>query len=425
MPSTKRHVRLSQVARAIVVLSAGSLAGCATASPAAERETLPSEPGAADDATSDAPRGADVGHAEAERVGHAEAPRQAPSLRTWLSAETEGLEPTKLMILGTTHLAQDFDEQTFDPALLDAVVAAVSDFEPSVVGVEARPPAQIWALRERDDRESWSTILELFDPATVELADRAEEVVGLDWGEARLRQRELLGRAEADDLSPEKRRRLVLLSLRAYDLPTATLQWRYLEEGERVAGDITESLAADMDSRLTSPNEIVQIGVRVAYEHGLQRVHALDDQMSLALQTEEEHAQIEAILEESSIREEITERYEALQAPKDERASEEQDLLPVYRLFNSDRFMRADAGLQWAAFFDERMDETLGRTRIARREVRDLTIASNVRAMTARHPGERALVVYGASHKSFLESYLRDMIDLEIVQFEDYAPAPE
>lgn len=412
---------------ALVMLAPVIFAGCAAASPADERAETPAERPSSPAATPmrEEPRGERVSKADRGRDAQRDESRRPPTLSAWLSTETANLEPTSLMILGSPHLAQEFDEEDFDPSLLDPVVSAVSDFGPTVVGVEARPPSQIWALRERGDRDDWATILERFAPTTVKLGDRAADILALDWGEARRRQRELLNRAEAEGLSPEARRRLVLLSLRAYDLPTATLQWRYLPDEERTAGDITESLASELDSRLNTPNETVQIGLRVAYEQGLQRVHSLDDQMSLALQTEEEHVEIATTLQDSGLQADIQDEYDALRSASEEEASSAGDLLPVYLLLNSERYMRADAGLQWAAFFDDRMDEELGRTRIARREVRDLTIASNVRAMTARYPGERALIVYGASHKSFLESYLRDMIDLAIVQFEDYVTISE
>jgi pheromone shutdown protein TraB len=37
--------------------------------------------------------------------------------------------------------------------------------------------------------------------------------------------------------------------------------------------------------------------------------------------------------------------------------------------------------------------------------------------LVANHPEEKILIVIGASHKSFLEKYLKQMPDIELFQF--------
>jgi hypothetical protein len=58
------------------------------------------------------------------------------------------------------------------------------------------------------------------------------------------------------------------------------------------------------------------------------------------------------------------------------------------------------------------------RSRVAQWEVRNLLIAAHIRQATALHPGERMLVVIGSAHKPFLDRYLRQMLDVRVIQLE-------
>ena len=46
-------------------------------------------------------------------------------------------------------------------------------------------------------------------------------------------------------------------------------------------------------------------------------------------------------------------------------------------------------------------------------------MASNIREIMAARPGMRTLVIVGASHKGYLEAYLRQMHDVRIVNADD------
>jgi len=57
--------------------------------------------------------------------------------------------------------------------------------------------------------------------------------------------------------------------------------------------------------------------------------------------------------------------------------------------------------------------------RIALWENRNLKIAAHLRTISAMHPGERILVIYGIAHKPFLEAYINCWIDVRLIKFED------
>lgn len=346
------------------------------------------------------------------------------SIRHTLSEKTAHVEAGKLMILGSPHLLQELDSD-FDPEWLDNVRKVLKDFGPEVVAIEVFRPEDIRTKRHLDDRrDDWNLILDMFASRAIEAAEIVREELGLDWGNARRQQLALLEKAQAGKLATKKRQQLVINSLAAYDFHTALVQWAHLEpEARESIEGLNEKVSERLDHALTSRNESIQLGVQLAVELGLQRVHPIDDQLSLGIQSLEEHRQMGEILSELGVQKKVKSLYEEDRATPMAEFRKKNDLLPLYRHLNSTTYAQFDIETQWAAFFDERMDEEMGRTRMARREVRDLSIAANVRQASARYPGKNVLVVIGASHRPFLESYLSDMSDLEIVRFTDLVSA--
>lgn len=353
--------------------------------------------------------------------GLGEAPEKPVSIQQELSDATADVSPGRLMVLGSPHLAQEFGEE-FEHQWLDELLSGLEAFEPAVVAIEILRPEDIHAMRNFSDRpDDWEMVLDQFAGRIVTTADTVREELDLDWGEARRRQAELVGEFDAIRDEAEKRRKLALVSFAAYDYHTGLLHWGALPEDQREEdADLDEDTVQALNAGVDSANEAVSIGVNLARELDHARVYPVDDQKSLAIQDMAEHQRIEQMMSESSLRAEVMEIYEELQAEAMEASMDAENLLPLYGLLNSAEYMRRDLGAQWAAFFDERMDEDLGRTRMARREVRDLSIAANLREATARHPGEDALVIIGSSHKAFLESYLQDMSDLDLIQPQEY-----
>lgn len=132
-----------------------------------------------------------------------------------------------------------------------------------------------------------------------------------------------------------------------------------------------------------------------------------------------------ATVEATGLLEPLMERYGELSDVPRDAGIEAGDLLPYFLHLNSTAYQEADLGGQWAIFLEVGVDPLLGRARVARREVRDLRIATHIRWVTARHPGSRVLVLIGASHKPFLESFLSQMYDIELVQLSEFVRATE
>lgn len=336
-----------------------------------------------------------------------------------LAEHTADVSSGRLLILGSPHLAQDYPDD-FDPAWLDRLREVLVDFGPEIIAVEVLRPQDILTKRHLDDRrDDWDTVLDMFASGIIRLAESVREETGLDWATARQRQSTLLQLAKSDTLDAEERRTLVAASLAAYDYHTGLLHWAHMDTEARTPGNgLSKETANSLSNALESSNEAMQLGVHLAARLGLTRIHQIDDQLSLGIQTMSEHQQLAAALQETGIQKEMAARYREATPEALQHLREENDLLPLYRQLNSDDYAAFDIGTQWAAFFDQRVPQDLARTRMARREVRDLSIAANIREASARHPGKDMLVIIGASHRPFLQSYLSDMTDLDLITLE-------
>ena len=86
----------------------------------------------------------------------------------------------------------------------------------------------------------------------------------------------------------------------------------------------------------------------------------------------------------------------------------------MYRYFNDP----AEAARTFASDFGAAMADPspglFGRHYLAGWEARNLRMAANIREVSATIPGQRLLVLTGASHKGYLDAYLQMMHDVNI-----------
>lgn len=336
-----------------------------------------------------------------------------------LETPASGAERTEIMVLGTYHLASLGD--AFSDDILSPLLDRLEAFDPDVVAVESLPPSEIRRLvGAADESESAALIVESF----------AGEVVR--WGEAARAHTnstavEAIGAAEATISTatmPDAgtRRRLALQFLAADDLPSALLHWVYLPSEERRSdGTVPADVAEFLTARLGAVDERTAIGVELARRLGLQRVASIDDHVDdeIGLETGL-NVQLMAELQETAAFEELV-ASGYLDEPR-ERLSEAValgDALPSYRRLNSLEHLNADVDAQWHLFHRTELESGLDRARAALWEARNLHIAARIREVSAHHPGGRMLVVIGAAHKPFLDRYLAQMMDVDVVNTAD------
>jgi hypothetical protein len=311
--------------------------------------------------------------------------------------------------------------ESFSPSLLAPLLAALERYDPDVIGVESMPPRVI-ADMERNG-VVYGPVLDQFAADHLAWGHRSQELLDLSRTDAEeksvaLQQALSAGenRSDADSIRAE----LGLHLLAAYDLNSALLQFASLPEPARSANsvipnDVTEFLAG----RLREPNEIVSIGIELARRIGLPKIESIDDHqdkdlflaIAPALMRELQDHELYASVAGSHFYTDSQARLEA--------AVGQGDLLPYYLYMNSSNYLTKDVDTQWNLFLRTKLDSGLDRSRLALWDVRNLNIASHIRRATALRPGKRMLVIIGASHKPFLESYLGRMADVNLIQLKD------
>jgi hypothetical protein len=96
----------------------------------------------------------------------------------------------------------------------------------------------------------------------------------------------------------------------------------------------------------------------------------------------------------------------------------ENDLVELYLFLNSKDYQTQDYEAQWEIWQKTHFPSKTDRSRYALWEMRNLQIAANIMQVAAHYPGQRILVIIGASHKLFLEKYLKQVPTLKLLKFE-------
>jgi hypothetical protein len=95
------------------------------------------------------------------------------------------------------------------------------------------------------------------------------------------------------------------------------------------------------------------------------------------------------------------------------------NLFPLYKYLNSPAFFKQDKTNQWRYIFLQSKFNKYLRKRLALWQVRNLRIAAHIRKASAHRIGGRVLVTIGASHKSFLDAYLSQLMGVKLINLKD------
>jgi Family of unknown function (DUF5694) len=345
-----------------------------------------------------------------------------PCASRLLNVNIEDGAKTQLLVLGTPHLRTL--KESFRPAQLDTLIAALEKYKPDLIGVESMSGSLIGELERKGDRYK-EVLDEGKDKDRIENGHAAQKVLGLNRDESEQKADSLLKNLPTKSAAEElehARSTLVLALVAAYDINTALLQWSYLPEELQVKNEVVpDKIAKYLSDELKRPDEVADVSIRLARQLGLQTIESVDDY---------EYADIFAPIEEQFMKElSASPLYEAtvksslyVDSQKSlHRAAKDGDLLPYYLYMNSDKYSAPDVQTQWNFFFRTHFASGYDRTQVALWEVRNLDIASHIRRATALHPGKRMLMTIGAAHRPFLEAYFCQMMDVNIVHLTDFA----
>ncbi|PAU93838.1 hypothetical protein CK503_09190 [Aliifodinibius salipaludis] len=332
------------------------------------------------------------------------------------SATGDNIDKTKVLVLATHHISHY--EDVFSPTLVDSLVNVLEDYSPTLIGVEVLPGAQIAEMERRGGPyDSW---LISFAKEQLKYGSAAQEALDISWRKANMTADSLLGKAQrTQEITDSTRLELINHLLASYRLHTAALQWSYLsEETQSNQSVISESAVKGLTETLNAADETASISLRLAHLLNLQRVYPIDDHLEKDSYYSKNDTQLDKELDDSTVQALRNAPYLVKQGNLLEQGVEDSTWFPLYQYMNSPAFIDRDKERQWRNIFLETSNKTL-RSRLALWEERNLRHAAHIRSATARKPGGRVLITIGASHKSFLDSYLKEMMGIEVIHLSD------
>ena len=169
-----------------------------------------------------------------------------------------------------------------------------------------------------------------------------------------------------------------------------------------------------------STNENFLIAARLAEVMGLSRLYAMDDQEGKDLYGPVYEALVPSIEKSKRAKEFFNSSKMIRHSQRLEREGlSAQNLMPLYRFFNSDEYGRLVVNDEWGQFVDGDLVKRPALSRLAMWDRRNLAMVSNVLGVATSYAGERMLVVVGASHKVFFDDYLDRSIGVKVRQLHE------
>ena len=321
------------------------------------------------------------------------------------------LDTTEVLVLGTPHLA---NLEGFESGMLAAVIDKLDSLEFGAVCIEKMRGRLMYDIRSREDSAfAGRGLYEAFTG----MADTVRNHLGIDLGQAEDNIEELLGR---DTLSTVDRVDLLLYFLAITDLPSATLQLAYLGgEADRLSlPDFTRQMIRKVGRCVATNNEYYTLALPVARRASLNRLYPIDNLQDEAILLEKYPDFAAEVAGRSDLVLEVTNAvvYQRLDSLR-RTAVERKDFFDLYRFLNGPDYAALDYLSQWALWFRTGFDSGSDRARYSLWEMRNLQIAAEILRVAAFHPGERVLVIIGASHRGFLDKYLRQVPDLKVMDW--------
>jgi hypothetical protein len=312
------------------------------------------------------------------------------------------VEPTKIMVLGTAHLANYESLAAADLApLLDRLAA----YDADTITIEHMRGEVCETLRAYPDEypgiaDGWCLDVS---------ASRSESGLSAADGAARIRS---MLRDWPDSPKAAERRTLAAAFLAAGEPHSALVQWWQLTPAERVGSDgIGDESIALLESLGESMNESTQIGVRLAVQLGLERVYGIEDFTSAIVLTDQGSALWDRVAEiwpteDDPVRDIQHRTTSYLEGP---------NVLAAYRLMNSPEAQQASLSADFQRAMNDPEPEQYGRYYNSWHQVRNLRMVSAVMAAASTEPGGRVLTIVGSAHKPYFEGLLDQMHDVELV----------
>lgn len=319
---------------------------------------------------------------------------------------------TRILILGTTHLQQI---KEFEKPMLDEVILKLDTFNFDVICIEKMPGELLNDIASRNDNSFDELTKGPFGAEFLALADTVQKAMNITFTEA---QNYILAQAKKRNFTPAERKELLFYYLAVTDLPSAVLQYVCIGDYSVFTTEFEKYIAAIIEKKTNGHNEYYSLAVPLAKKENINKLEPIDNFQDEALLLK---YYPEFITDYTAHSEELNRISELPVYQKSDRLLQEgirtNDLSELYTYLNSDEYKQQDYEGQWAIWLKTDFSSGSDRARYSLWEMRNLQIAANIMNVAARNPGKRILVIIGASHKGFLEKYLRQTEDVEVLQY--------
>ncbi len=344
----------------------------------------------------------------------AQAINRTVSPRIELSKHLNDTLLKKILVLGTPHLRVLKD--SLERTALDSLLTTLELYEPQAIAVEAMSSEMISSLESESG--NGSVIVEAFAAKQIKQGKIMQHLLNTSRKQAQVIADSLLRVSGAPDIGTHLKQVAYLLT--SYDYYSALLQWSYLPEDLRKHnGVFPDSVSTFLSNDLLNTNEITSLALPLAKRLTHQRIFPIDDHyddlMLLPVnETLSSEVQDHPLFQEVA-RSGIYSQSDSLLR----QANIKRNLLPYYLYLNSSDYMSTDIKTQWGLFLRTGLQSGLDRFRFTLWEIRNLNIASNILKAAPLAHHTRVLVIIGVAHKPFLDEYLGQMPDVQLVQIRD------
>jgi hypothetical protein len=320
---------------------------------------------------------------------------------------------TKVLVLGTAHLSQI---EGFESSMLNPIIKTLNTRKFDVVCIEKMPGQLLYDIKSRNDKAFDGVIKGGWGKAYLMIADTVQKTQKLSHNEAAANIGRLLKKPNLSD----KDRKLLFYSLLATtDIPSAVLQYQYLKgKKDLFVNDFDKFLQETIEKKSNSPNEFYTLALPLAFLGKQNIIEAIDnfqDEALLLKYYPNFISDLQSKAEELSMVSKLPVYQKT--ASLTEEGIKEKDLSKLYSFLNSEEYMKADYDAQWKIWLKTNLDSGSDRARLSLWEMRNLQITANILDVASRHPGQRIIVIIGSSHKGFLQKYLQQIEDIELLEY--------
>ena len=319
---------------------------------------------------------------------------------------------TQIMVLGSYHLSQ---LKEFDPQMLDQLITQLDAYHFDAVCIEKMPGELLYDLRSRKDT-AYKKLLKSFGGGRLEMAELAQKKLGISFTEAQSFIKKLIHK---ESLKDEDHQNLIEYFTAATELASATLHYKYLKnKSSLIESNIDTQILKKIKKLSTSSNEVYSLAIGIAQNQNIQKLEYIDNLQDETLHSIHFPMFVEDYMKHQDIFKEVANHPVFQKMDKIvETSINSKNLLKLYQFTNSKEYQNQDFEAQWALWLNTHFKSGSDWGRYSLWEMRNLQITANILKTSAFYPNKKMLVIIGASHKSFIEKYLAQLPNIEILQF--------